>query len=170
MNALLKLVNNPPAVGQSATALHAHFQLALKSEPNWRQLCQNDMRVILPALPLASVASDTYTRTRVACSVHADPTGALYNSYLDLLAWAPGARVGWHGHRGAHGTFLAVSGEVRELVRSPCGRVGAFTHTHTPHSHPVFGSISDAIGTHCMANMSDTPAYTLHLFTRDTLE
>ena len=146
MNALIRLVRSCPA----QRPLDAHVRLRQFARAHQKAL-HADLMYAARAAPLAQ---DTYTRTVLDRTPHTE---------LALLVWNSGATSGWHSHPRRIGSFAVVSGSLTELLETG----GPRSIYKTQYSTPLdFAYISDAMGRHCMLNVTPVPAYSLHLYTR----
>ncbi|KAH3667412.1 hypothetical protein OGAPHI_003061 [Ogataea philodendri] len=84
------------------------------------------------------------------------------NGNLLLLVWNPGRWSAIHDHAGAHCVMKILAGELTEEVieESTLRTTQINTYVENDVAH-----IEDSIGLHRIANQSNTPAVSLHLYT-----
>jgi predicted metal-dependent enzyme (double-stranded beta helix superfamily) len=89
---------------------------------------------------------------RVTTRIHADDDHEAW-----LITWMPGHATEVHDHGGSAGAILVLSGLLHETVPGDSGPTGAWLH---PGAVRAFGT--DHV--HQVANISDSPAVSLHVY------
>ncbi len=103
--------------------------------------------------PLVQYGADERYYRRVAVTAH-------YEAWL--LTWTPGQSTGLHDHGGSAGAFAVARGTLREDVLAPGSRHldGLVSHALGPRRVRAFGPHH----VHAVANDSDAPAVSLHVY------